>query len=109
VPTEKPSDYGFRWVCRFRPGTQEVTVSEQLGAKAAVDPDPTQEQAVEHQQPDPMLKSGLSLDSPPAPGQPDRPGHALGDRLIAVLGADGLGQVGVLVPDLTQAFARLEQ
>ena len=85
------------------PRAQQVAHAEQLGAEAAVDPDPPQQQALEHQQPDPVAQPLRAGDVPAPAGHPDGARDAVLHRPGAVLRVDELGEVGILAQDVADA------
>src|SRR5204862_438580 len=77
------------------PGAEQIAFAEEFGTETAVDPDPAEEQALQHQQTDPVIHGRRAVGVPATPRDADRPGHALLDCPRTFGWADRLGQIGV--------------
>lgn len=83
------------------PGTQEVAFAEQLRSETAINPDPADQEALEHQEADAVTEKARPLAAPATPSDPHHRGDAFLDRPLAQACWDRLGQIGVFTQNVT--------
>jgi hypothetical protein len=86
------------------PRSQEIALSEELSAEPSIDADATEEQTLEHQEPNPTADRICSLPAPAPASDPNRSRDALLDRLLTPGGRNRVGQVRVLTQNVANAL-----
>ena len=84
-------------------GAQQVALADQLGAEPPLDPHPADHQPAQHEHADPAAEAERSAARPAARLDQELRRRAVLDRLLAALGRDRIGQLGVLPQHMTDA------